>query len=126
MFAILISSILQSGFPYIYEICESFDIDISKDLIPVRPSAHYMVGGVRTDLLARTNIENLYACGEVASTGLHGANRLASNALLEGMVFGRIAGQEAAKNVKAGGEPIQAVSDKTQNSAFRPNGSGYR
>jgi L-aspartate oxidase len=89
-------------FPYIYELCESFDIDISKDLIPVRPSAHYMVGGVRTDLSARTNVENLYACGEAASTGLHGANRLGSNALLEGLVFGRIAGQEAAKNARSG------------------------
>ncbi len=89
-------------FPYIYELCESFDIDISKDLIPVRPSAHYMVGGVKTDLSARTNIENLYACGEVASTGLHGANRLGSNALLEGLVFGRTAGEEAAKIVMAG------------------------
>ena len=87
-------------FPYIFELCESFDIDISKDLIPVRPSAHYMVGGVKTDLLARTNIENLYACGEAASTGLHGANRLASNALLEGLVFGKVAGREAAKNSK--------------------------
>jgi L-aspartate oxidase len=87
-------------FPYIFEICESFDIDVSKDLIPVRPSAHYMVGGVKTDLLAGTNIENLYACGEVASTGLHGANRLASNALLEGLVFGQIAGRQAAKNAK--------------------------
>jgi L-aspartate oxidase len=80
-------------FPVISELCESFDIDISKDLIPVRPSAHYMVGGVKTDLLAKTSIENLYACGEVASTGLHGANRLGSNSLLEGLVFGRIAGQ---------------------------------
>lgn len=61
-----------------------------------------MVGGVRTDLLARTNIENLYACGEAASTGLHGANRLASNALLEGLVFGQAAGSEAAKHSKAG------------------------
>ncbi len=87
-------------FPYIFELCESFDIDISKDLIPVRPSAHYMVGGVRTDLLSRTNIENLYACGEAASTGLHGANRLASNALIEGLVFGKIAGQQASKNAK--------------------------
>jgi L-aspartate oxidase len=82
-------------FPVISELCESFDIDISKDLIPVRPSAHYMVGGVRTDLGAKTNIENLYAAGEVASTGLHGANRLGSNSLLEGLVFGRIAGQTA-------------------------------
>ncbi len=80
-------------FPVISELCESFDIDISKDLIPVRPSAHYMVGGVKTDGSAKTSIENLYVCGEVASTGLHGANRLGSNSLLEGLVFGRIAGQ---------------------------------
>jgi len=80
-------------FPLISELCESFDIDISKDLIPVRPSAHYMVGGVKTDTSAKTSIENLYACGEVASTGLHGANRLGSNSLLEGLVFGKITGQ---------------------------------
>lgn len=80
-------------FPLISDLCESFDIDVSHDLIPVRPSAHYMVGGVKTDALARTNIENLYACGEVASTGLHGANRLGSNSLLEGLVFGKLAGQ---------------------------------
>jgi len=80
-------------FPLISDLCESFDIDVSHDLIPVRPSAHYMVGGVKTDALARTNIENLYACGEVSSTGLHGANRLGSNSLLEGLVFGKLAGQ---------------------------------
>ncbi|MBN1509844.1 MAG: L-aspartate oxidase [Sedimentisphaerales bacterium] len=83
-------------FPLISDLCESFDIDVSHDLIPVRPSAHYMVGGVRTDGSARTNIENLYACGEVASTGLHGANRLGSNSLLEGLVFGKIAGRAVA------------------------------
>jgi len=80
-------------FPLISDLCESFDIDVSHDLIPVRPSAHYMVGGVKTDVLARTSIEHLYACGEVASTGLHGANRLGSNSLLEGLVFGKVAGQ---------------------------------
>lgn len=80
-------------FPLISELCESFDIDIKKDLIPVRPSAHYMIGGVKTDTFARTSIERLYACGEVASTRLHGANRLGSNSLLEGLVFGKIAGQ---------------------------------
>jgi L-aspartate oxidase len=82
-------------FPLISEIVTSFDIDITKDLIPVRPSAHYMVGGVKTDKLARTAVKNLFACGEVASTGLHGANRLGSNSLLEGLVFGRIAGRQA-------------------------------
>jgi L-aspartate oxidase len=86
-------------FPRINELCESFDIDTSKDLIPVRPSAHYMMGGVKTDLFAKTSIENLYAAGEVASTGLHGANRLASNSLLEGLVFGKIAGQLASQNL---------------------------
>ena len=83
-------------FPLISDLCESFDIDVRHDLIPVRPSAHYMVGGVKTDASARTSIENLYACGEVASTGLHGANRLGSNSLLEGLVFGKIAGQAVA------------------------------
>jgi L-aspartate oxidase len=86
----------KKRFPFIYELCRSFDIDTSKDLIPVRPSAHYMVGGVKTDLQAKTNIPHLYAAGEVAATGLHGANRLASNSLLEGLVFGKIAGKNAA------------------------------
>jgi L-aspartate oxidase len=82
----------QKRFPLISELCESFDIDVSKDLIPVRPSAHYMIGGVKTDTSAKTSVEHLYACGETASTSLHGANRLGSNSLLEGLVFGRIAG----------------------------------
>jgi len=84
-------------FPVITELCESFSIDPGKDLIPVRPSAHYMVGGVRTDERGRTDVPCLYACGEVASTGLHGANRLGSNSLLEGLVFGRIAGRAVAE-----------------------------
>jgi L-aspartate oxidase len=87
-------------FPLISELCESFDIDVSHDLIPVRPSAHYMIGGVRTDTSARTTIKNLYACGEVASTGLHGANRLGSNSLLEGLVFGRTAGRLVSQRKK--------------------------
>ncbi len=84
-------------FPFISELCESFDIDVSKDMIPVRPSAHYMIGGVKTDSSGKTSIENLYACGEAAATGLHGANRLGSNGLLEGLVFGSIAGKEICK-----------------------------
>ena len=89
-------------FPLINELCESFNIDVSTDLIPVRPSAHYMIGGVKTDVSAKTSIENLYASGEVASTGLHGANRLGSNSLLEGLVFGKMAGQSAAQDAKTG------------------------
>jgi L-aspartate oxidase len=88
-------------FPYINELLESFDIDISCDLVPVRPSAHYMVGGVKTDYNAATSIRNLYACGEIAATGLHGANRLGSNSLLEGLVFGQIAGRQICKSVNA-------------------------
>ena len=88
-------------FPYINELLDSFDIDIAKDLVPVRPSAHYMIGGVKTDSSGKTNIENLYACGEIASTGLHGANRLGSNSLLEGLVFGKIAGQDVSKSAKS-------------------------
>jgi L-aspartate oxidase len=89
-------------FPQINELLVSFDIDITRDLIPVRPSAHYMIGGVKTDSSAKTNIENLYACGEIASTGLHGANRLGSNSLLEGLVFGQIAGQVVSQGARAG------------------------
>jgi L-aspartate oxidase len=88
-------------FPFINELLDSFDIDITKDLIPVRPSAHYMIGGVKTDNSGKTTIDNLYACGEVASTGLHGANRLGSNSLLEGLVFGKMAGQAVSQGTKA-------------------------
>jgi len=94
-------------FPVINELCESFDIDVGKDLIPVRPSAHYMIGGAKTDPKSQTNIKNLYACGEVASTGLHGANRLGSNSLLEGLVFGKIAGQSVSSWLKAGANHLK-------------------
>lgn len=76
-------------FPMIAETCRQYGVDIEKDLIPIAPAAHYMMGGVHTDAHGRTNVAGLYACGEAACTGLQGANRLASNSLLEGLVFGR-------------------------------------
>ncbi len=87
---------LKVRFPRIWSTCASFHIDISKEAIPVRPSAHYMIGGVEVDEKGRTDIEHLYACGEISSTGLHGANRLGSNSLLECIVYGHKAGSEIA------------------------------
>lgn len=79
---------VMERFPEIYRRCKLKKINMTKDLVPVVPAAHYSIGGIKTDLWARTNLKNLYACGETSSTGVHGANRLASNSLLEGLVFG--------------------------------------
>jgi L-aspartate oxidase len=84
---------VRERFPRIYETCLHYGVDLETTPAPVRPAAHYAMGGVRTDLLGRTTVPRLYAAGEVACTGVHGANRLASNSLLEGVVFGARAGQ---------------------------------
>lgn len=88
-------------FPSITAQLRRFEIEPSRDLIPVHPAAHSMIGGVRTDLVGRTDVPGLYAVGEVAACGLHGANRLASNSLLEGLVMGQIAGLGAAEMAQA-------------------------
>jgi L-aspartate oxidase len=79
---------VRARFPTIADACRQAGLDLARDLLPVSPAAHYMCGGVDTDLQGRTSIAGLFAAGEVACTGVHGANRLASNSLLEGLVFG--------------------------------------
>jgi L-aspartate oxidase len=86
---------LKHRFPKIYEVCKSYSLNIAKDMLPVSPASHYCMGGIRTDLHGRSTLAGLYAAGEVTCTGVHGANRLASNSLLEGLVFGARAGKAA-------------------------------
>ena len=87
---------LKHRFPKIYETCKFYGLNIATDMLPVSPASHYCMGGIRTDLRGRSTLRGLYAAGEVTCTGVHGANRLASNSLLEGLVFGARAGKAAA------------------------------
>ena len=87
------ATMVHARFPHIAEACRAAGLDLARDPVPVSPAAHYVMGGVETDLDGRTSVPGLFAAGEVACTGVHGANRLASNSLLEGLVFGRRAGQ---------------------------------
>ncbi|HEX8685302.1 MAG TPA: FAD-binding protein, partial [Pyrinomonadaceae bacterium] len=100
---------LRRRFPKIYRTCLQYGLDLAREPIPVSPAAHYVMGGVRTDLEGRTTLPGLYAAGEVACTGVHGANRLASNSLLEGLVFGARAGAAAAEDLKGG--PARPAAD---------------
>src|ERR1700730_10743778 len=89
---------VEKRFPRIYATCSSYGLDLATDLAPVCPAAHYMMGGVKTDLWGRTSLPGLYAAGETADTGVHGANRLARHSLLEGLVFGATSGQAMMKD----------------------------
>jgi L-aspartate oxidase len=96
-------TVVRQRFPGMAEICGKFGLDLARDRIPVRPGAHYMIGGVTVDDHGRTSVPGLLAAGEVTSSGLHGANRLASNSLLEGLVYGARAGETASAEVVASG-----------------------
>ncbi len=96
----LSTEFLSQRFPVIYKACLEFGIDMGADLIPVHPACHYMVGGIETDDHGQTSLEGLYACGEVASSGFHGANRMGSNSLLEGAILGSRAGLHAADKAR--------------------------
>jgi L-aspartate oxidase len=104
---------VKNRFPVIYKTCLERGLDITKDNIPVAPAAHYAMGGIKTDVNGRTNISNLYAAGECASLGVHGANRLASNSLLDGLVFGHRAAVAAKKEPKTSGEINIKQAEKT-------------
>ncbi len=107
----------KDHFPNIYAKCLSIGVDVAKDMIPISPAAHYSCGGVKTDEHAHTSIKNLYAAGECASTGLHGANRLASNSLLEAMVFAHRAYLDTVKKFETGFLEIKESSIPDWNAA---------
>ncbi|MBI5409419.1 MAG: L-aspartate oxidase [Nitrospirae bacterium] len=91
---------VKKRFPVIYATCLQYNVDITEEMIPVSPAAHYIMGGVHTDVEGGTSIKGLFAAGEVACTGVHGANRLASNSLLEGLVYGARTGRRAVKYIE--------------------------
>lgn len=91
---------MKKRFPNIYKNCLKIGVDFTKNYIPVCPTQHYFMGGIKTDIWGSTNIENLYACGEAANSGVHGANRLASNSLLEGLVFGNRSAKRINANIR--------------------------
>jgi L-aspartate oxidase len=102
----------EKRFPTIYASCISHGINPLKDLIPIAPASHYASGGVRVDLNGRTSVKGLYACGETACSGVHGANRLASNSLLEGLVFSARIASDIAATLPQIAEPVENKSQE--------------
>jgi L-aspartate oxidase len=117
--------VVRRKFPGMAQICAKFGLDLARDRIPVRPGAHYMIGGVTVDAVGRTTLPGLFAAGEVTSSGLHGANRLASNSLLEGLVYGARAGRQASDEVlaSAGDEAFRVPEIANPRVADASNGS---
>ena len=114
---------IKARFPRIYETCLQYNVDLTIDQVPVRPAAHYLMGGIRTDLDGRSSLRGLYAAGEAACTGVHGANRLASNSLLEGLVFGARASVkmiEESKNLPHRAPEAQPLEDGGTKSEAEP------
>ena len=109
---------MRARFPTIAAFCAEHGLDLARDLIPVAPAAHYFMGGVAVDAWGRTTLPNLYAIGEVACTGVHGANRLASNSLLEGLVFGRRVAGEISRTLIGDGQVQSASAWPTADSLF--------
>ena len=117
---------LKKRFPGIYAGCLSQGVDISKDLIPVFPCQHYLMGGIEVDLNARTTLPRLYAAGECACTGVHGKNRLASNSLLEALVFGRKAAEDITRCIRAGFYKLTVPEEKEPDRTGAPLPKGTR
>jgi L-aspartate oxidase len=103
------ADLLAHRFPTMLANCAEIGVDPTTEPVPVAPAAHYASGGVRTDLHGRTSVSGLYACGEVACTGVHGANRLASNSLLEGLVFATRIGEALAQELPSPGDPVAST-----------------
>ena len=99
---------VRRRFPTIAEMCRQLGLDLARDPIPVGPAAHYLMGGIDTDEWGRTSLPGLFAAGETACTGVHGANRLASNSLLEGLVFGARAAEAMCLDLRAGDAPARS------------------